>query len=77
MMIRIKKLIKHIKKWNAWRKQCLNNPVHKLLVLFKIIDSPTFEHFWTKEDGRAFYEGFMQGLKEAADAKKEQENNEK
>lgn len=67
MMIKIKKLIKHIKKWNAWRKQCLNNPVYKLLVLFKIIDSPTFEHIWTEEDAKEFREGFLQGLREAED----------
>ena len=72
-----KKQIKHIKKWNEWRKGCLNSPIYKLQVLFKIKKSPTFEHFWTKEESRAFYEGFMQGLKEAADAKKEQENSEK
>lgn len=71
-----KKQIKHIKKWNEWRKGCLNSPIYKLLVLFKIKKSPTFEHFWTKEDGRAFWEGFMHGLK-AGNAEKEQENSEK
>ena len=71
-----KKQIKHIKKWNKWRKACLNSPIYKLQVLFKIKKSPTFEHFWTEEDGRALYEGFMQGLKEAAVAKEGQENSE-
>lgn len=50
MRIKIKKLIKHIKRWNEWRKGCLNNPVHKLLVLFKVIESPTFKLFWSEDD---------------------------
>lgn len=67
MRIKIKKLIKHIKRWNEWRKGCLNNPVHKLLVLFKVIESPTFNHFWSEDDAKEFREGFLQGLREAAD----------
>lgn len=72
MRIKINKLIKHIKKWNKWRKHSLNSPISKLLVLFNIIKSPTFEHFWTEQDARAFREGFLQGMREAAD---EQQNN--
>lgn len=67
MRIKIKKLIKHIKRWNEWRKGCLNNPVHKLLVLFKIIGSSTFEHFWSEDDAKEF----RRGMREAADEKKD------
>ena len=67
MRIKIKKLIKHIKRWNEWRKVCLNNPVHKLLVLFKVIESPTFYHFWTEDDAKEYREGF----REAADEKED------
>lgn len=37
------KLINHIRQWNHWRKRCLNGPVHKVLVLFGLVHSPTFE----------------------------------
>lgn len=36
------KFLKHIRRWNVWRKRCLNGPVHKVLVLFGFIKSPTF-----------------------------------
>ena len=36
-------MIKHIRRWNIWRKGCLNGPVHKVLVLFGLRKSPTFE----------------------------------
>lgn len=40
----MKKLKKHFKKWNGWRKHSLNSKFHKLLVLFGIVKSPTFEY---------------------------------
>ena len=57
-------MIKHIKKWNEWRKHCLNSPLHKLLVLLGIVKSPTFVHFPTKEDRESFMLGFLEGLNE-------------
>lgn len=38
----MKSFIKHFRQWNIWRKYNTNGFVHKLLVLFKIIHSPTF-----------------------------------
>ena len=35
--------MRKIKSWNKWRKNCTNPWYHKLLVLFGIIKSPTFE----------------------------------
>lgn len=35
-------MIRHFKRWNVWRKQCLNNPIYKILVLFKLRYSPSF-----------------------------------
>ena len=67
MRIKIKKLIQHIKRWNEWRKGCLNNPVYKFLVLFRVIDSPTFRHFWSEDDAKEFREGFLKRIREAAD----------
>lgn len=37
-----KEFIKHFKKWNRWRKSNLNSKVHKILVLLKVVHSPTF-----------------------------------
>ena len=40
-------IIKHIKRWNRWRKYNCNSKLHKLLVLFNMAPSPTFEMFDT------------------------------
>jgi len=34
----------HIKKWNKWRKYSLNSRLYKLMVLLKIVISPTLEY---------------------------------
>lgn len=57
------KIIRYIKRWNEWRKGNRNSILYKFLVLIKVRRSPTLEHFWTEEQGKAFYEGFMEGLK--------------
>lgn len=38
----MKKLIRHIKIWNRWRKFNSNSWYYKLLVLFGVVVSPTF-----------------------------------
>ena len=35
-------MLTYLKKWNQWRKGCLNGPLHKGLVLFGLRYSPTF-----------------------------------
>lgn len=39
----MRKLIKYLKIWNMWRKRNLNSKFYKILVLFKIVHSPTYE----------------------------------
>lgn len=39
----MRRFIKYIKIWNIWRKGSTNDGWHKLLVLFKLKYSPTFE----------------------------------
>lgn len=34
-------MLDHIRRWNIWRKNCLNGPIYKILVLFGVIKSPT------------------------------------
>lgn len=56
------KLIKHLKRWNKWRKLNGNGKIHKFLVLIGFIISPTFELTWTDEECKAFYKGLCEGL---------------
>lgn len=39
----MKRLIKHIRLWNEWRKVNRNNSIHKFLVLIGARKSPTFD----------------------------------
>ena len=34
-------MLDHIRRWNIWRKHCLNGPIHKILVLFGVIKFPS------------------------------------
>lgn len=36
------RLIKHVRRWNRWRKYNLNSPFYHILVLFGIVKSPTY-----------------------------------
>lgn len=45
----IKRLITHIKRWNKWRKRCVNGWLYKFLVLFGMY-SPTFALTFTDEE---------------------------
>lgn len=57
-------MIKHIQKWNEWRKNNLNSPFHKILVLLKLHNSPTFEAFLTQKQMSKIIEAFEKGLKD-------------
>lgn len=41
---------KHFRRWNIWRRYSLNGWFHKLLVLFKVIESPTMIYFSPPEE---------------------------
>ena len=56
--------IKHIKRWNEWRKHNGNSSLYKLLVLLGIVKSPTLPFVLTKEEDKAVVEAFKKGLKE-------------
>lgn len=43
VMIVMRRLILHCKRWNRWRKYCNDTAFYKWLVLFKIVKSPSFE----------------------------------
>lgn len=44
----MKKFVTHFKLWNKWRKNSGNGFIYKLLVLFNLVISPTFE-LWYRE----------------------------
>jgi hypothetical protein len=44
------KNIRHFKSWNSWRKHNRNNPIHKILVLFGIVHSPTFWYYYEEDE---------------------------
>lgn len=44
------KLVKHIRRWNIWRKNNLNCKLHKFLVLIGFVKSPTFSYILLPEE---------------------------
>lgn len=44
------RLIKHIRRWNIWRRHNFNSSWYKLLVLFGIRKSPTMTITWLPEE---------------------------
>ena len=58
----MKKLIKHFKRWNKWRKGSLNSPIYKVLVLLNILKSPTFNLIMADDEAAAFYEEFTKAV---------------
>lgn len=38
-------MIRRFRLWNKWRKNCLNGPLYKFLVLIGLRRSPTFHVF--------------------------------
>lgn len=56
-------MINHIRRWNIWRKHNMNNRLHKLLVLFKLIYSPTFAFVLLPEEENKIVKGFQDALK--------------
>ena len=38
----MKRIINHVRIWNIWRRNSLNNRFYKFLVLLGLVNSPTF-----------------------------------
>lgn len=56
-------MLDHIRRWNIWRKGCLNGPIHKILVLFGVIKSPTIEFVLLPEEKQEIMNAFERSLK--------------
>lgn len=49
-------MIKHIRRWNIWRKHCMNSPFYKFLVLIGFTKSPTMAFILLPEEWREYEE---------------------
>lgn len=56
-------MINHIRRWNIWRKHCLNGSIHKMLVLFGVIHSPTFSYTLLPNETNEIVKEFQKALK--------------
>lgn len=59
----LKRLIRHIKRWNKWRKHCGNGWLHKISVLFSGC-SPTFPLVLTDEEEEEIHRDVMRAIEE-------------
>ena len=55
-------MIRHILRWNKWRKGCLNGPFHKLLVLLGLRFSPTYHLTLLPDEESMAIKGIKAGL---------------
>lgn len=56
-------MIKHILRWNKWRKGCLNGPFHKLLVLLGLRFSSTY-HLTSLPGEFTISDAFRKGIED-------------
>ena len=55
-------LIKHIRRWNLWRRYCLNPPTYKLFVLLGLEKSGTLALTLLPEEQDEFAHNILEGL---------------
>lgn len=55
-------MLSYLRRWNYWRKRCRNGFIHKLLVLFKIKESPTFNMTIDPKEWEEFINSFQKDL---------------
>lgn len=58
----MKKLIRHFKRWNIWRKHNANGPIHHFLVLIGLIESPTMHLVFTQEEWDEYHNKMVKEL---------------
>lgn len=57
-------MLNHIRRWNIWRKGCLNGPIYKIQVLFSMIHSPTMKFVLLPEEKEEITKSFHGRLSE-------------
>ena len=60
----IRDITYRLKCWNKWRKGCMNGPFHKFMVLFGMIESPTFNVFLATDCGETIVKAFNDGIQQ-------------
>ena len=68
----MKKLITYFQRWNKWRKYNLNSPLHHILVLLGLADSPTFDMTRTDAEEDELYYAYMKAMNEGLEVNKRQ-----
>lgn len=58
----MKKIIRHFKRWNIWRKHNCNSKLHQFLVLIGLSNSPTLGSVLLPEECKAISDAFDAGL---------------
>lgn len=56
-------MLNHIRRWNIWRKHCLNGPIYKILVLFGVIKSSTMAFVLLPKEKQEMMDAFHKSLK--------------
>lgn len=60
----MRKFVKHVRRWNIWRKKSLNGRGYKLFVLLGITKSPTFAWTMLPEEMKPFEEGIKAAIED-------------
>ena len=68
----MKKIITYFKRWNKWRKYNLNSPLHRILVLLGLADSPTFDMILTDDEEAELHAAYMKAINEGLEVNKRQ-----
>lgn len=59
---RMKRLLRHLKRWNKWRKMCMNSSWHKFFVLIGLHKSPTLMLTLTDEEEDEVHRAYLRAL---------------
>lgn len=55
-------MLSYLRRWNYWSKRNKNGFIHKLLVLFRLIESPTFNMTIDPKEMEKFVNLFQKDL---------------
>ncbi len=59
-----KRLVRRFKRWNKWRRRCLNGRAYKTAVLLGLVESPTFGIVMTDEEEEEIHQAVMRAILE-------------
>ena len=54
--------MRHIKRWNKWRKNNSNSKLHKFLVLIGLVKSPTMEWTFLEDEMKKINNGLLESV---------------